>query len=189
LRFNPLKGKGLVVESDVKTKLLGDLRMKYDVVIVGAGTAGCLAAKTAAEAGLKVCIVERKNRREIGEKVCGDALGEHHLRALGLNPPQQGEIERRIEGVKIYSPDLETVFTVRHEDFSGYLLNRRLFGQWLLNLALDEGAVLYDSMLCLEPIIEGGYVVGVSARDLRTGEKIQFEGKAVVDASGFFGGC
>jgi geranylgeranyl reductase family protein len=184
LRFNPLKGKGLV-ENNVKTKLLGDLRMKYDVVVVGAGTAGCLAAKTAAEAGLKVCIVERKNRGEIGEKVCGDALGEHHLRALGLNPPQQGEIERRIEGVKIYSPDLETVFTVRHEDFSGYLLNRRLFGQWLLNLALDEGAVLYDSMLCLEPIVEGGYVVGVSARDLRTGEKIQIKGKTVVDASGF----
>jgi hypothetical protein len=36
LRFNPLKGKGLVVENNVKTKLLGDLRMKYDV-----GSRGC----------------------------------------------------------------------------------------------------------------------------------------------------
>jgi choline dehydrogenase-like flavoprotein len=34
--------------------------MKFDVMVVGAGTAGCLAAKTAAEAGLKVCLVERK---------------------------------------------------------------------------------------------------------------------------------
>jgi geranylgeranyl reductase family protein len=159
--------------------------MKYDLIVVGAGTAGCLAAKTAAEAGLEVCLIERKSRKEIGEKVCGDALGEHHLKALGLNPPQHGELERRIEGVKIYSPDLETVFTVKHEDFSGYLLNRRLFGQWLLKLALDEGATLYDSTQCLEPIFENGYVVGVSAKNVKTGEKLRFDGKTVVDASGF----
>jgi digeranylgeranylglycerophospholipid reductase len=159
--------------------------MKYDLIVVGAGTAGCLAAKTAAEAGLEVCLIERKSRKEIGEKVCGDALGEHHLKALGLNPPQHGELERRIEGVKIYSPDLETVFTVKHEDFSGYLLNRRLFGQWLLKLALDEGATLYDSTQCLEPIFEKGYVVGVSAKNVKTGEKLRFDGKTVVDASGF----
>jgi len=159
--------------------------MKYDLIVVGAGTAGCLAAKTAAEAGLEVCLIERKSRKEIGEKVCGDALGEHHLKALGLNPPQHGELERRIEGVKIYSPDLETVFTVKHEDFSGYLLNRRLFGQWLLKLALDEGAILYDFTQCLEPIFEKGYVVGVSAKNVKTGEKLRFDGKTVVDASGF----
>jgi len=159
--------------------------MKYDVVVVGAGTAGCLAAKTAAEAGLKVCIVERKSRIDIGNKICGDALGEHHLKALGLSPPQHGEIERRIEGVKIFSPDLETVFTVRHEDFSGYLLNRRLFGQYLLKLALDKGATLYDNTQCLEPIIEDGFVVGVSAKNMKTGEKVLFKGRTVVDASGF----
>ncbi|MBS7615802.1 NAD(P)/FAD-dependent oxidoreductase [Candidatus Bathyarchaeota archaeon] len=159
--------------------------MKYDVVVVGAGTAGCLAAKTAAEAGLKVCLIERKSQKEIGEKICGDALGEHHLKTLGLGAPQHGELETRIEGVKIYSPDLETVFTIKHEDFSGYLLNRRLFGQWLLKLALDRGAVLYDLTQCLEPIIENGFVAGVSAKNMRTGEKIRFEGKTVVDASGF----
>ncbi|MCS7124380.1 MAG: NAD(P)/FAD-dependent oxidoreductase [Candidatus Bathyarchaeota archaeon] len=159
--------------------------MKYDVIVVGAGTAGCLAAKTAAEAGLKVCLIERKSQREIGEKVCGDALGEHHLKVLGLSPPQHGELEKRIEGVKIYSPDLETVFTIKHEDFSGYLLNRWLFGQWLLKLALDEGATLYDHTQCLEPIIEKSYVVGVLAKKVKTNEKVRYEGKVVVDASGF----
>jgi len=53
---------------------------KFDVVVVGAGTGGCLAAKTTAEAGLKVCLIERKKREEIGEKICGDAMGEHHLK-------------------------------------------------------------------------------------------------------------
>ncbi|MEM3760428.1 MAG: FAD-binding protein, partial [Candidatus Bathyarchaeia archaeon] len=35
---------------------------KFDVIVVGAGTAGCLAAKTTAEVGLKVCLMERKRR-------------------------------------------------------------------------------------------------------------------------------
>ena len=159
--------------------------MRYDVIVVGAGTAGCLAAKTAAEAGLKVCLVERKSQREIGEKICGDALGEHHLKALDLKLPQHGELERRIEGVKVYSPDLETVFTVRHEDFSGFLLNRHLFGQWLLRMALDSGAELLDSTQCLEPMVKEGFVTGVLAKNMKTGEKIRIEGKTVVDASGF----
>lgn len=160
---------------------------KFDVVVVGAGTAGCLAAKTTAEAGLKVCIVERKRREDIGEKVCGDALGEHHLKTLGLEKPQGGELEKRIEGIKIYSPNLETVFTIAHEDFTGYLLNRRLFGQWLLGKAVDKGAVLMDSTQCLEPVVEKNYVTGVIVRDLKTGGNTRVQGRVVVDASGFMG--
>jgi geranylgeranyl reductase family protein len=158
---------------------------KFDVAIVGAGTAGCMAAKTTAEAGLKVCLIERKKREEIGEKICGDALGEHHLKELGLEKPQTGELEKRIEGVKIYSPNLETVFTVTHEDFVGYILNRRLFGQWLLRKALDNDVVLLDSTQFLEPIIEKGSVTGISAKNLKTGRSIQIRSNVVLDASGF----
>ena len=155
------------------------------MIVVGAGTGGCLAAKTTAEAGLKVCLIERKKREEIGEKICGDAMGEHHLKNLGLEKPQGGELEKRIEGIRIYSPDLETVFTIAHEDFVGYLLNRRLFGQWLLKKALDEGAILLDSTQCLEPMIAKGFVTGVSVKNLKTGKNIQLRGKVVLDASGF----
>jgi geranylgeranyl reductase family protein len=158
---------------------------KFDVIVVGAGTGGCLAAKTTAEAGLKVCLIERKKREEIGEKICGDAMGEHHLKNLGLEKPQNGELEKRIEGIRIYSPDLETVFTIAHEDFVGYLLNRRLFGQWLLKKALDEGAFLLDSTQCLEPMIEKGFVTGVSVKNLKTGKNVQLRGKVVLDSSGF----
>ena len=77
---------------------------KYDAIVVGAGTAGCLAAKTIAEKGLKVCLIEKKKREEIGEKICGDALGEHHLKFLGLEKPTGGELEAKIDGIKIYSP-------------------------------------------------------------------------------------
>ena len=43
---------------------------KFDVIVVGAGTAGCLAAKKTAEAGLKVCILERKRKEDVGKKIC-----------------------------------------------------------------------------------------------------------------------
>jgi geranylgeranyl reductase family protein len=157
----------------------------FDTVIIGAGTAGCLAAKTMAESGLKVCVIDRKRREEIGEKICGDALGEHHLKNLGLELPQGGELEKRIEGIRIYSPDLETVFTVAHEDFVGYLLNRRLFGQWLLKKVLDAGATMFDSTQCLEPTIGKGFVTGVRAKNMKTGENVALKSKVVFDASGF----
>jgi geranylgeranyl reductase family protein len=157
---------------------------KFDALVVGAGTAGCLAAKTIAESGLKVCLVERKRKEEIGEKVCGDALGEHHLKTLGLEKPRSGELEKRIEGIRIFSPDQNTVFTIAHEDFVGYLLNRRLFGQWLLGKALDKGAALMDSTQFLEPVIEKGFVTGISVKNSK-GKTAELKSKVVVDASGF----
>jgi digeranylgeranylglycerophospholipid reductase len=161
------------------------LDAKFDVVVVGGGTAGCLAAKTTAEKGLRVCLLEAKRKEEIGEKVCGDALGEHHLKTLGLEKPNDGEFEKRIDGIKIFSPNLETIFTVRSEDFVGYILNRRLFGQWLLNKALNCGTTLMDTVRCIAPIIRDGYVSGILAKNARTGESFKVEAKAVVDASGF----
>jgi geranylgeranyl reductase family protein len=158
---------------------------KFDVIVVGAGTAGCLAAKKVAESGLKTCILERNKKRDIGKKICGDALGEHHFKNLRLEKPQGEELERRIEGVKIFSPDSETVFTIKDVDFVGYILNRHLFGQWLLKKALDKGAVLYDSTMCIEPMIEKKYVTGVSAKKIETGENFELKGKVVLDASGF----
>ncbi len=158
---------------------------KFDVVVVGAGTAGCLAAKTAAENGLRVCIVERKKSQEIGEKICGDALGEHHLKTLGLEKPGGGELEKRINGIKIFSPDCETVFTIEDKDFVGYILNRRLFGQWLMRKALDKGASLMDSTQFLEPVFDKKYVSGISVKTLKNRRTIQIGSRVLIDASGF----
>jgi digeranylgeranylglycerophospholipid reductase len=160
---------------------------KYDAIIVGAGTAGCLAAKTAAEKGLNVCLVEKKKREEIGEKICGDALGEHHLTFLGLEKPTGGELEAKIDGLKIYSPDENTVFTIADKDFKGFLLNRRLFGQWLLKKATDKGALLQDNMNFRSPIIEKGAVVGITVKNMKTGKVTEMSSKVVVDATGYFG--
>jgi len=156
------------------------------VLVVGAGTAGCVAAKTVAEKGLKVCLIDNKKREDIGAKICGDALGEHHFKTLGLEKPQGDELEKRIEGVKIFSPDMKAVFTIEDKDFVGYILNRRLFGQWLLKRAIDKGALLMDSTQFLEPILDSGFVVGGKVKN-SAGKTIRLMSKVVIDASGFIG--
>jgi geranylgeranyl reductase family protein len=158
---------------------------EFDVVVVGAGTAGCLTAKTTAEAGLEVGIIDVKPREKIGEKICGDAIGKHHFDKLGLDYPSGNELQSTIEGIIIHSPDMKTMFKIKSESLYGFIVNRILFGQRLLKLALDKGATLLDSTQAREPILKDNAIIGISAREVRKKTKIQLRSRVVVDASGF----
>ena len=46
----------------------------YDVIVVGAGPAGLVAAKTAAESGFKVALLERKSDFTVVDRACGATL-------------------------------------------------------------------------------------------------------------------
>jgi len=155
------------------------------VVVVGAGTAGCLAAKTVAKAGFNVCLIDRKKEQDIGDKVCGDAIGKHHFDTLGLKYPTGKELERKIIGIKIYSPNMETVFGVKEESLHGFIVNRIHFGQRLLRQAIDSGSTFMESTQAVEPIVKNGFIAGVLARNLESGKKETLHSRVVVDASGF----
>jgi digeranylgeranylglycerophospholipid reductase len=157
---------------------------KYDVVVAGAGTGGCLAAKTAAEAGLNVCLVDIKQRDDIGKKICGDAVGKHHFDNLQLKEPASDELERVMEGVKVYSPNKQTSYVIRGEKLYGFILNRHRFGQRLVHEAVEAGAVLHDTTQVLEPIIEHGFVQGVLTQN-SAGHKGILQAPLVVEATGF----
>jgi len=157
---------------------------KYDAVVVGAGTAGCIAARTLASAGLSVCLADRKDKLSIGRKVCGDGIGKHHFDNLGLSYPTGAEKEGDTLGIRVYSPDMETVFHIVGSGLTGFTVNRYLFGQRLLKEALDAGAVLLDSTQVSAPIIEDGYVKGVSATNLERRAKLELRGEVTIDASG-----
>ncbi len=158
---------------------------KFDLIVVGAGTAGSMTTKTVAKAGLNVCLIDRKSREEIGEKVCGDAVGKHHFDRLDLAYPKGDELRTRIEGIKIHSPDMQTVFTVRSASLYGFILNRHRFGQRLLNDAVEAGATLLDSTIAVQPEIKDGFIIGITAKDLKSEATIKVQSKVVVDASGF----
>ena len=154
------------------------------MIVVGAGTAGCVAAMTLASKGFDVCLIDRKDRRAIGDKVCGDAVGKHHFDALGLPYPSGEEREGDIVGVKIYSPDRESVFRISGYGLTGFMINRHLFGQRLLKYALDAGAVLMDKVHVSAPILKDGSVRGVIASEIRRGEKLEILSDVTIDASG-----
>jgi geranylgeranyl reductase family protein len=156
----------------------------FDLLVVGAGTGGCVAAKVGAEKGLSVGLVDRKPFGTIGEKVCGDGIGKHHFDLLGMSPPAGEELATNILGIDVYSPDQKTVFRVEGEGLQGFIINRRVFGQRLLKEALDRGAYLRDNLHVFAPIIEGGCVRGVKGRIPEREEAIEIRAKVTVDASG-----
>ena len=58
-------------------------KSKYDVVVVGGGPSGSMAAWEAAKGGASVCMLEKD--RDIGYPVrCGEAAGESGLKLVGL---------------------------------------------------------------------------------------------------------
>jgi len=154
----------------------------FDVIVVGAGTAGCYASHILAEKGFKVALLDRKFKDEIGEKVCGDAIGKHHFDNLGLSYPSGEELDGVFRGVKVYSPDEEEYVTVEGE---GFAINRKAFGRRLLKMALDSGVNLYPNTHVYTPLLTKNFVSGVKCIDLSTHEKFELSSKVVVDASGF----
>ena len=158
------------------------MRDRFDAIVVGAGLAGCMAARTLAEKGFSTCLIEAKPAEKVGEKVCADAVGKHHFDRLGLAYPKGEELREEVKGIRIFSPSREISFFVPGD---GFILNRKAFGQRLLKEALDAGAELLDETRALAPIVKDGFVVGVVAKDLREGRRMEFYGDVSVDASGF----
>jgi digeranylgeranylglycerophospholipid reductase len=157
---------------------------RYDIIIVGAGTAGCLAGMTSAEQGSKVLMLDCKDFKEIGKKICGDAIGAHHFKSVELKTPPNNVIRSKINAIIVCSPSGRHSYKVEGE---GYALNRYEFGRWLLDQALDKGVELKPNTKVTSPIMEEGRVIGVKTLNNRTGEVRSFLCKVVIDASGWTG--
>ncbi|MHA1504903.1 MAG: geranylgeranyl reductase family protein [Candidatus Heimdallarchaeota archaeon] len=123
---------------------------QYDVIIIGAGTAGCLAAHTAVTSGLeKVAIIDRKPEKLIGNKICGDGIGINHLenlQKLGFPIKEDNIIANQIQTARLISPDKEKEFTLPIQGKLA-IINRYTFGQTLLKEAVNEGAQLFDDCM------------------------------------------
>ena len=113
--------------------------MKCDVIIVGAGPGGSMAAKTAAEAGLDVVLLEK--RQEIGDPVrCAEGVSKRAL--CQMVKPEPEWIASEVKGARIYAPDGRSI--VMSEDKSGsevgYVLERKVFDRGLAMQAARAGA-------------------------------------------------
>jgi flavin-dependent dehydrogenase len=164
---------------------------KFDVVVVGAGFGGPVAAKICAEAGLKTVIIERSEN--VGDKVIsgltipfyGFLFGPDFIR--DGNPP----IERPSDGIINYiikdieKGDIEIDDSLRvPKPFSpivafGYNAYCKPFCEWEVRKAIDAGAILKKSTAIIDVIKEDGSIKGVITDE---GERIR--SKIIIDAEG-----
>lgn len=157
------------------------MKDEYDVIVVGAGPAGSVAAKIAAEKGLDVLLIEK--RQEIGDPVrCAEGVGKIWLRKH--IEPDHRWICADVKGSRIFSPD-GTMIEMAEEIAGGevgYVLERKIFDRALAYESAKAGAEVIVKTRALDLIMEDGFVKGVKLMHL--GQTRDIKAKIVIGADG-----
>ena len=130
------------------------LSNEYDVIVIGAGPGGSVAARNLAQKGRKVLLLEKRER--IGYPVrCGEASTKlDDLQTYG--PIDEDCIESIINGLYIYGPNGVNIEVPQQN--TGIMLNREKFDPWLAHLAENDGVELVTSARAdWVGDVEGGY--------------------------------
>ena len=154
-----------------------------DVVVVGAGPGGSMAARYCAEGGLKTILLEKK--AEVGAPLrCAEGVSKKWLEEVGIEPEPMW-IRGDMKGAIIKTPQGTTFQLDESKAGSevGYVLERHLFDKALARDAAKAGAQIMMRTSCTGIIREEGKIVGVRARSM--GEEIEIRAKCVVAADGF----
>ena len=155
---------------------------EVDVAVVGAGTAGCYAAATVADAGYDVVVAERKNRDEAGHIACGDALkgASSFPDAIPESQIQSAFTNTGVDHGRFEIPQLDTAVDI---PVPGELavIDRLEYGRRLIEGATDAGAEIhYDTVV--RDVSQNGGVEGLDA--VRQGEPVEYDTEVVIDAAG-----
>lgn len=152
-----------------------------DVVVVGAGTAGAVAARRVAASGARVLVVERQRASDIGRKICGNAITGDGIAAIQkrVSPPAGPEIAMRVAAGVLVLPDRRTTLDIPG---TGVILNRLVFGQRLLRDALAAGAELVDGCSCVGWADRSAGRIRVRMHD---GKDAEVTAGIVIDATGY----
>ena len=134
-----------------------------DVLVVGAGPAGTVAARQLAAAGLRVRIVDRATFPRA--KLCGDTLNPGCLAMLDrIDAAVAKRIRARaraITGMTITGPGGVTVKAHYPADLVGAALLRRDLDEWLLEAAVRAGASFDPGVAVQRPEVAEDRVIGV----------------------------
>ena len=152
---------------------------KCDVLVVGAGPAGSMAAKVAAEKGVDVIIIEEHETP--GTPVyCAEGLSVGGIQDGGLEAVHP-YVSQQISTARIVAPNGKTL-DMTAENWTGYTLDRQVFDRTLTENAVKAGANLMTQTRATDVIKEGNQIVGVKA--VKDGEEIEFLAKIVIGADG-----
>ncbi len=159
------------------------MRVEYDIVIVGAGPAGSITGKFAAESGASVLMIEK--RQEIGSPVrCGEGIARYWIEDVGI-PLDKKWIAYEVEGAKIVSPN-GTEFHIDERyagEEVGTVIERDLFDKALARHAAKAGTEIMLKSSVVGLLKDNGKVIGVRVQ--RGGERFDVKAGVVVGADGF----
>ncbi|MGD8781684.1 MAG: NAD(P)/FAD-dependent oxidoreductase [Ignavibacteria bacterium] len=154
------------------------MKKEYDIIVIGAGPSGSMAARYASEQGVSVLMLEKD--RDVGYPVrCGEAITKRNL--VQFIAPDHKWIAAEISKFVVYAPDgTEIVFDFG--EVKGYMLERRIFDYELAKTASDAGTEILTRAYVYDLIIREGKVCGVRVE--YRGEKIEIRSKIVIGADG-----
>jgi geranylgeranyl reductase family protein len=155
-----------------------------DIVVVGAGTSGCYAAATAADAGLDTVIVERKTEEEAGHIACGDALkgADAFPDAIPKSEIESAFTNTGVDHGRFEIPSHDTVLEI---PVPGELavIDRWEYGRQIIAGAERRGVDFhYDTVVQDVTQTDDGRVTGV--RGKRDGEVVEYDADVTIDAAG-----
>ncbi|MUW15313.1 FAD-binding protein, partial [Halorubrum sp. CBA1125] len=157
---------------------------EYDVVVAGAGTAGCYAAATIANEGLDVAVVERKDAEEAGHIACGDALkgADAFPEAIPKSRLEPAFTNTGVDHGRFEIPQEDTVLEI---PVPGELavIDRWEYGRRIIAGAADAGVDFhYETVVNDVRQTADGRVTGLRAK--RRGEPRTYEADVVIDGAG-----
>ena len=157
---------------------------EVDVAVVGAGTAGCYAAATAADAGLDVVVIERKPEEEAGHIACGDALkgADKFPESIPKSQIQPAFTNTGVDHGRFEIPSHDTTLEI---PVPGELavIDRLDYGKRLIEGAERAGAAFhYDTVVQDVRQADDGTVTGVRATS--ENEPITYEAGVTIDGAG-----
>lgn len=135
------------------------MKNTYDLLVVGAGPGGAMAAKTAADKGLSVLMVEK--RPAPGAPVrCAEGVGKNLLREF--MPPDERWVAAEIERAQLIAPDGFTMDLNPEKAGAevGYVLHRKIFDRELVWQAAASGVDIAVKTRACSPVMEDGVVKG-----------------------------
>lgn len=150
-----------------------------DVLVVGAGPAGCSAARAAAEAGAHTIFIDKK--KEIGIPVqCAEAIGEYLIPYLPYRIPEE-QLIWKIDGMLFWADDI----TIERSGgiWSGYAINRANFDRWLATNAVKSGAQLFLESELIDVELDDGSQVTKAIVKTNEGVK-EIKPQVVIGADG-----
>lgn len=154
------------------------MKNSYDIIVVGGGPAGSMAAWEIAKTGLSVCLLEKD--RDIGYPVrCGEAVAHNGL--AQFVEPKEKWIAATIDKFRLVSPN-GTKIDANLTNETGYILNRRIFDYDLSRYAANAGAEIFTKSFVKDLVIEDSFVSGVVVDYL--GEEKFIKSKMVIGADG-----